>query len=107
MAAEAIGEPICGSDTSGGWLELSAVGGRFGCGVASQLGVVMDVEISTEARARLRSWIDNKNNCASGLLHYDSKARLWWGRSVAKDISRICGVCMMGIYEICVAEEEE
>jgi hypothetical protein len=36
------------------------------------------------SRARLRSWIDNKNNCASGLLHYDSKARLWWGRSVAK-----------------------
>uniref|UniRef100_I1PT30 Acid phosphatase n=1 Tax=Oryza glaberrima TaxID=4538 RepID=I1PT30_ORYGL len=40
----------------------------------------MDMEISTEAR-----WLElTANNCASGLLHYDSKARLRWCRGVAK-----------------------
>ncbi len=33
----------------------------------------MDVEINTEARSLE---LTAKNKCASGLLHYDSKARL-------------------------------
>lgn len=87
----------------------------------------MDVEISTEAR-----WLElTANNCASGLLHYDSKARLRWCRGVAKvreedpgqqrgkiveGVNGLFGntgyiqnlwVCMMGIYGICITKEKE
>ena len=40
MAAEAIGDPIGGSDTSGGWLELSGELLSTGRREASHLGLI-------------------------------------------------------------------
>ncbi len=50
MAAEAIGDPIDGSDTSGGWLELSSELLSIGRRVATRSGLI---EAGGDWRSRL------------------------------------------------------